>query len=47
MNVKVVERLYREERLALRRRERKKISKGVREGAIVISLRIASSATLP
>jgi len=33
VNVKVVERLYREERLALRRRKRKKIPKGVREGA--------------
>lgn len=33
MNVKVVERLYREERLALRRRIRKKIPKGMREGA--------------
>lgn len=33
VNVKVVERLYREERLALRRRNRKKIPKGVREGA--------------
>lgn len=33
VNVKVVERLYREERLALRRRNRKKILKGVREGA--------------
>jgi len=33
MNVKVVERLYHEERLALRRRSRKKIPKGVREGA--------------
>ena len=33
VNVKVVERLYREERLTLRRRNRKKIPKGVREGA--------------
>ncbi len=33
VNVKVVERLYREERLALRRRKRKKIPRGVREGA--------------
>ena len=33
VNVKVVERLYREERLALRRRSRKKIPKGDREGA--------------
>jgi putative transposase len=33
VNVKVVERLYVEERLALRRRTRKKIPKGVREGA--------------
>jgi putative transposase len=33
VNVKVVERLYHEERLALRRRKRKKIPKGVREGA--------------
>ena len=33
VNVKVVERLYHEERLALRRRSRKKIPKGVREGA--------------
>ena len=33
VNVKVVERLYGEERLALRRRSRKKIPKGVREGA--------------
>ena len=33
VNVKVVERLYREERLALRRRTRKKIPKGVRDGA--------------
>lgn len=33
VNVKVVERLYNEERLALRRRKRKKIPKGVREGA--------------
>jgi len=32
-NVKVVERLYREERLTLRRRNRKKIPKGVLEGA--------------
>jgi hypothetical protein len=32
-NVKIVERLYSEERLALRRRSRKKIPKGVREGA--------------
>ena len=32
VNVKVVERLYGEERLALRRRKRKKIPKGVREG---------------
>ena len=33
MNVKVVERLYKEERLALHRRTRKKIPKGVRDGA--------------
>ena len=33
VNVKVVERLYREERLALRRRKRKKIPRGMREGA--------------
>ena len=33
VNVKVVERLYNEERLVLRRRKRKKIPKGVREGA--------------
>ena len=33
VNVKVVGRLYREERLTLRRRNRKKIPKGVREGA--------------
>jgi putative transposase len=33
VNVKVVERLYGEERLALRRRSRKKIPKGDREGA--------------
>jgi len=33
VNVKVVERLYHEERLALRRRSRKKIPKGVRDGA--------------
>tara|TARA_R110000744_G_C19287146_1_gene554261 strand:- start:61 stop:927 length:867 start_codon:yes stop_codon:yes gene_type:complete len=33
VNVKVVERLYHEERLALRRRIHKKIPKGVREGA--------------
>jgi len=33
VNVKVVERLYKEERLALRRRTRKKIPKGVRDGA--------------
>jgi putative transposase len=33
VNVKVVERLYREERLTLRRRNRKKIPKGVREGS--------------
>ncbi len=33
VNVKVVERLYGEERLALRRRSRKKIPKGVSEGA--------------
>ncbi len=33
MNVKVVERLYGEERLALRHRNRKKRSKGVRDGA--------------
>ncbi len=33
VNVKVVERLYNEERLALRRRSRKKIPKGVRDGA--------------
>jgi len=32
MNVKVVERLYGEEWLALRRRSRKEIPKGVREG---------------
>ena len=35
MNVKVVERLYKEERLALHRRTRKKIPKGVRDGGIV------------
>ncbi|HHI82395.1 MAG TPA: transposase, partial [Rhizobiales bacterium] len=33
VNVKVVERIYRQERLALRRRNRKKIPKGAREGA--------------
>jgi putative transposase len=33
VNIKVVERLYREERLALHRRKRKKIPKGSREGA--------------
>jgi len=33
VNVKVVERLYGEERLALRRRSRKKLPKGVRDGA--------------
>ena len=33
VNVKVVERLYGEERLALRRRNRKKRPKGVRDGA--------------
>lgn len=33
VNVKVVERLYNAERLTLRRRSRKKIPKGVREGA--------------
>lgn len=33
VNVKVVERLYTEERLALRRRSAKKIPKGVRDGA--------------
>ncbi len=33
VNVKVVERLYMQERLTLRRRSRKKIPKGVREGA--------------
>ncbi|MHA1524448.1 MAG: IS3 family transposase [Alphaproteobacteria bacterium] len=33
MNVKVVERFYHEERLALRRRSAKKSPKGVREGA--------------
>ncbi len=33
VNVKVVERLYAQERLALRRRSRKKVPKGVREGA--------------
>ena len=33
VNVKVVERLYNEEQLALRRRSRKKIPKGVRDGA--------------
>ena len=33
VNVKVVERLYNEERLSLRHRSRKKIPKGVREGA--------------
>ena len=33
VNVKAVERLYKEERLALRRRTRKKIPKGVRDGA--------------
>lgn len=33
VNVKVVERLYTQERLALRHRSRKKVPKGVREGA--------------
>lgn len=33
VNLKVEERLYREERLTLRRRNRKKIPKDVREGA--------------
>jgi len=33
VNIKVVERLYREERLALRRRKRKKTPKRTREGA--------------